>query len=96
MAERKTRATKEESLNAKILKNAEAIAAQEAKLAALRKIDEDLKQKLKELNDVKKKAERAAVAKAKKEAKKKEEKDLLKAIGKSGLSVEEVKEKLGI
>ena len=60
MAEKKTRATREESLNAKIRKNAEAIAAQEAKLAALKKIDEDLKKKLNDLNDVKKKAERAA------------------------------------
>jgi hypothetical protein len=96
MAEKKTRATREESLNAKIRKNAEAIAAQEAKLAALKKIDEDLKKKLNDLNDVKKKAERAAVAKAKRDARKKEEKELLKAIGKSGLSMEEVKEKLGI
>ena len=45
---------------------------------------------------LKKKAERAVVAKAKREARKKEEKELLKAIGKSGLSMEEVKEKLGI
>ena len=43
-----------------------------------------------------KKAERAAEARAKKAAKAKAEKDLLKAIAKSGLSAEDVKAKLGI
>lgn len=48
------------------------------------------------MNDVKKKAEKAAEAKARKAAKAKAEKELLKAITKSGLSMEDVKEKLGI
>ena len=43
MAERKPRATKEESLKAKILKNVEAIAAQEAKLDALKAVEAELK-----------------------------------------------------
>ena len=43
MAERKQKATKEESLKAKILKNAEAIAAQEAKLDALKAVEAELK-----------------------------------------------------
>ena len=43
-----------------------------------------------------KKAERAAERKSMKAAKAKAEKDLLKAIAKSGLSAEDVKAKLGI
>lgn len=50
----------------------------------------------KELNDLKKKAEKELVAKAKKAAKAQAEKELLKAISKNGLSVDEVKAKLGI
>ena len=50
----------------------------------------------KELNNLKKKAEKAAAAKAKKVAKEKAEKELLKAINKSGLSMDDVKAKLGI
>lgn len=50
----------------------------------------------KELNGLKKKAEKAATAKAKKVAKEKAEKELLKAINKSGLSMDDVKAKLGI
>lgn len=45
---------------------------------------------------MKKKAERAAAAKAKRQEKKKAEKELIKAINKSGLSMDVVKEKLGI
>ena len=85
MAERKPRATKEESLKAKITSNLE----QQAKLVA--KIEA-----LKAINNAAKKAEKAKEAKAKKAAKAKEEKELLRAISKSGLSMEAVKGKLGI
>lgn len=96
MAERKPRATREDSLNAKLTKNAEAKAKLQEKIDALDAIEADLKKKLAELKDEKKKAERAAEAKAKREEKKKAEKELMKAISKSGLSMEEIKEKLGI
>ena len=96
MSERKPRATKAESLKAKIEKNAAAMAKYQEKLNELAAIDADLKQQLKDLNDEKKKAERALEAKAKREQKKKEEKDLMKAIKGSGLSVDEIKAKLGL
>jgi predicted nuclease with TOPRIM domain len=96
MAERKPRATREDSLNAKLAKNAEAKAKLQEKMDTLDAIEADLKQKLAELKDEKKKAERAAEAKAKREEKKKAEKELMKAISKSGLSMEEIKKKLGI
>ncbi len=94
MAERRHRSTKEESLNAKIQKNAEAKEKLLEKIKALDADDAELKQQLKDLTDVKKKAERAAEAKAKKEAKKKLETEVMQAIKKSGLSMEEVLAKL--
>ena len=93
MAERKTR---EESLKAKLAKNAEVKAKLQEKMAVLDAEEADLQQKLADLKDDKKKAARAAEAKAKREAKKKAEKELMKAINKSGLSAEEVMAKLGI
>lgn len=96
MAERKPRATKEESLKAKILKNAEAIAAQEAKLAALKAVEAELKGQLDDLHNEAKKAEKKALRAAEKAAKAKAEKELMKAINKSGLSLDDVKAKLGI
>ncbi len=96
MAERKPRATKEESLKAKITSNLEQQAKLSEKIEALKAIENDLKQQLADLNNAAKKAEKAKEAKAKKAAKAKEEKELLRAISKSGLSMEAVKEKLGI
>ena len=96
MAERKPRATKEESLKAKITSNLEQQAKLAAKIEALKAIENDLKQQLADLNNAAKKAEKAKEAKAKKAAKAKEEKELLRAISKSGLSMEAVKGKLGI
>ncbi len=96
MAEKRHRSTKEEVLNRKILKNAEAREKLQEKIDALNAQDADLRQQLKELTDVKKKAERAAEAKAKRVEQKKAEKELIKAIQSSGMSVEEMKEKLGI
>ena len=96
MAERKPRATKEESLKAKIASNLEQQAKLAEKIEALKAIENDLKQQLADLNNAAKKAEKAKEAKAKKAAKAKEEKELLRAISKSGLSMEAVKEKLGI
>ena len=96
MAERKPRATREESLNAKIAANLAAQAKLVEKLNALKAGEADLRQKLDDLKNEAKKAERAAEKKALKAAKAKAEKDLMKAIGKSGLSLEEVKAKLGI
>ena len=66
MAERKPRATKEESLKAKIESNLEAQAKLIAKVEALKLAEKALRQELADLNDVKKKAARAAEAKAKK------------------------------
>ncbi len=96
MAERKPRATKEESLKAKIESNLEQQAKLAAKIEVLKAVENDLKQQLADLNDAAKKAEKAKEAKAKKAAKAKAEKELLRAISKSGLSIEVVKEKLGI
>ncbi len=93
MAERKPRATKEESLQAKIEKNLEDQAKLAEKMAALKLTEKTLK---KELNDLKKKAEKEVAAKAKKAAKAQAEKELLKAIKKNGLSLDDVKAKLGI
>ncbi|MBP3873474.1 MAG: hypothetical protein J6E32_07120 [Lachnospiraceae bacterium] len=96
MADRKPRATKEEALLAKIEKNEEAKAKLMEKLEVLKAVENDLRQQLKDIADSRKKAERAAEARAKREEKKKEEKALMKAIRESGMSVEELKEKLGI
>ncbi len=94
MAEKRHRSTKEEAINKKLLKNAEARIKLLEKMKALDEADDELKQQLKDLKDVKKKAERAAEARAKKEEIKKQEKELLQAIKKSGLSVEEILAKL--
>ena len=96
MAERKPRATKEESIKAKIENNLQQQAKLVAKIEALKVIENGFKQELADLGNEKKKAERAAAAKAKKLAKKKAEKELLKAIKKTGLSMDDVKQKLGI
>lgn len=96
MAERKPRATREESLKAKIARNEEAKAKILEKLENLNAIEADLKQQLKDLNDSRKKAERAAQAKAKREEDNKAKKELMKAIKGSGMSIEEIKAKLGI
>ena len=96
MAERKPRATKEESLKAKIAANLEAQAKLVAKIEALKVAETELKKDLDDLKNAAKKAEKAKEAKAKKAAKAKAEKELMKAISKSGLSVDEIKEKLGV
>ncbi len=96
MAERKPRATKEEALHAKIEKNEEAKAKLLEKLDALKAVENDLRQQLKDIADSRKKAERAAEARAKREEKKRAEKELVKVIRESGMSVEELKAKLGI
>ncbi len=94
MAERRHRSSKEEVLNMKLLKKAEAKAKLLEKMKALDAEEAELNQQLKELKDVKKKAERAAEAKAKREEKKKLEKEVMQAIKKSGLSMEEILAKL--
>lgn len=96
MAERKPRATREEALKAKIETNLAAQAKLVEKLNKLKAGEADLRQKLDDLKNKAKKAERAAEKKALKAAKAKAEKDLMKAINKSGLSIEDVKAKLGI
>ena len=96
MADRKPRATKEESLKAKIQSNLEAQAKLVEKLDSLKAVEQNLRKELADLKNVEKKAARAAEAKAKKAAKAKAEKELLKAIKKSGLSFDEVKGKLGV
>ena len=90
------RGTREETLNAKIVKNAEAIAKVVEKLDALKAEEADLKKQLAAINDAKKKAERAAAAKVKKAARAKAEKEILKAIHKSGFNLDDVKGKLGV
>ena len=82
MAGRKTR---EESLNAKILKKEEAKAKLLEKIGELDTINNDLKRQLKDLHNGKKKADQERAKKA-----------ALKAIRDSGLSVEEIKAKLGL
>ena len=107
MAERKPRATKEEALKVKIEANLASQAKLVEKLEELKTTEEGLKQELtdiknaaklaeKEAAKAAKKAEKAAERAALKAAKAKAEKDLMKAIKKSGLSMEDVKEKLGI
>ena len=107
MAERKPRATKEEALKAKIEANLAAQAKLIEKLEGLKATEGELKEELadiqnaakiaeKEAAKAAKKAEKAAERAALKAAKAKAEKDLMKAIKKSGLSVDDVKEKLGI
>lgn len=96
MAERKPRATREESLKAKIESNLEAQAKLVAKIEALKVIENGFRKELDDLKNAAKKAEKAKEAKARRAAKAKAEKDLMKAISKSGLSIEEVKEKLGV
>ncbi len=94
MAEKRHRSTKEEVLNAKLAKNAEAREKLLEKVKELDAADAELKQQLKELSDVKKKAVRTAENKAKREEKKKQEKELMQVIKKSGMSMEEVLAKL--
>ena len=77
--------TREESLNAKILKNEEAKAKLLEKIDELDAINNDLKRQLKDIQAGKKKAGKVRAQKA-----------VLKAIRDSGLSVEEIKAKLGI
>ncbi len=96
MAEKRHRSTKEEVLNTKLRKNEEARVKLQEKIDALNVQDAELRQQLKDLTDVKKKAEKAAEAKAKRAEQKKAEKELMKAIQSSGMSVEEIQEKLGI
>lgn len=96
MAERKPRATREDSLKAKIENNREAQAKLAAKIEELKVIENGFRKELDDLKNAAKKAEKAKEAKAKRAAKAKAEKDLLKAINKSGLSLDEVKEKLGV
>lgn len=96
MSERKPRATREESLNAKLQKNAEAKAKLQARLDELDAVEAALKKQLADLRNKKKRAERDAEKKAKKAVEAKAQKELLKAIKKSGLSAEDVKAKLGI
>ena len=96
MAERKPRATREEALKAKIETNLAAQAKLVEKLDVLKAGEADLRQKLDDVKNEAKKAERAAEKKALKAAKAKAEKELMKSIAKSGLSIEDVKEKLGI
>ncbi len=90
MAEKRHRSTKEEVINTKLLKNAEVREKLLEKIKALDEADAELKQQLKDLTDVKKKAERAAEAKAKKKL----EKEVMQVIKKSGLSMEEILAKL--
>ena len=82
MAGRKTR---EESLNAKILKNEEAKAKLLEKIEELDAINNDLKRQLKDLHSGKKKADQERAKKA-----------ALKTIRDSGLSMEEIRARLGI
>ena len=96
MADRKPRATREESLNAKIATNLAAQAKLVEKLDALKEIENGFRKELDDLKKAAKKAERAAERKTLKAAKVKAEKELLKAISKSGLSAEDVLAKLGI
>ena len=96
MAERKTRATREESLNAKIAANLEQQKKLIEKLEALKAAERELQKTLADMKDEKKKAEKAAEAKARKAAKARLDKELLKAIHKSGLSAEEIMKKLGV
>ena len=96
MAERKPRATREESLKAKIDANLVAQAKLVEKLEELKAVEAGLKSELADIHNAAKKAEKAAERAAKKAAKVKAEKELMKSIAKSGLSIEDVKEKLGI
>ena len=90
------RATKEQALIAKIITNLESQLKAAEKLEVLKAAEAGLRKDLADYLDVKKRAEKAAEAKARKAAKARAEKELLKAIDKIGLSVEDVKEKLGI
>ena len=96
MAERKTRATREESLNAKIAANLEQQKKLIEKLEALKAAERELQKTLADMKDEKKKAKKAAEAKARKASKARLDKELLKAIHKSGLSAEEIMKKLGV
>ena len=95
MGERQ-RATKQQALIAKLMTNLKSQLRLAERLETLKTVEADLRQELVDLKDAKKKAERAAKAKAKKAAKAKTEKELLKVIKDSGLSMEVVKERLGI
>ena len=90
------RATKKQALIAKIMKNLESQLKSVEKLEALKVVESDLKKQLDDIENAKKKAERAAEAKAKRDEKAKAEKELMKVIKKSGLSAEEVKANPGI
>ena len=69
MAERKPRATREESLKAKIEANLEAQAKLVEKLDSLKTTEADLRQQIDDIHNAAKKAEKAAERAAKKAAK---------------------------
>ena len=96
MAERKPRATREESLKAKIEANLAEQAKHGEKLEELKADEAGQKSELADNHSTAKKAEKAAERAAKKAAKVKAEKELMKAINKSGMSLDDVKAKLGI
>ena len=95
MGERQ-RATKEQALIAKLKTNLESQLKFAKRLETLKTVEADLNTELANLNDAKKKAEKAVEAKAKKAERARKEKDFLKAIDKSGLSIKDVKERLGL
>ena len=95
MAERKPRATKREALESKLEINRQQQEKLLAKIKLLKEAETAIEKEISDLEDEKKKAERAAAAKAKRVAAAKAQKELFKEISKSGLSIEEIKQKLG-
>ena len=90
------RKTKEESLKAKIEANLAAQAKLVEKLEGLKAVETGLRQQIVDIHTAAKKAEKAKERAAIKAARVKAEKGLMKDIRKSGLSLEDVREKLGI
>lgn len=90
------RKTKEESLKAKIEENLAAQAKLVEKLEGLKAVETGLRQQIVYIHTAAKKAEKAKERAAIKAARVKAEKGLMKDIRKSGLSLEDVREKLGI
>ena len=90
MAERRQRATKEEAFKAKIEKNLELQKKYKEKIEELEKEEKELREALADYLDEDRKAKRLAEARANKAV----QKELMKIIAESGLSMEEVKHKL--
>lgn len=96
MAERRPRATKEESLTAKITKCDAEILKYTQKIKAVEAQKEDFKKQLADFKDEKKKQARKEELKKQREEQKKKKMEFLDKLAKSGIDFDKASELLGL